>query len=179
MTQFSARRHYVERGTLRYFELRYSHASALTEALTKPSDADGLVLVALVDTEDEQMAAIRSASTPPFIDRPDVLVGIVQPLLGLGPELQDARCWQWVADHTPELSDDAYAAAEVTRQVTATRRALASRTQWPSGITRRRGNRRAMVPVRGFNIRSKARRGLRAAFRCLRPTLSVGATDYQ
>ncbi len=129
-----ARRHYVERGTLRYFEVRYAHASALTEALTKPSDADGLVLVALVDTEHEQMAAVRSASTPPFIDRPDVLVGIIQPLLGLAPELQDARRWQWVADHTPELSDDAYAAAEVTRQVTATRRALASRLNGHLGL---------------------------------------------
>ena len=122
-----ARRHYVERGTLRYFDLRYAHATALSEALASKSDADGLVVVALADTAADQLAALRAAREPPFANRADVLVAIVQPLLGLAPELQDVRCWQWVTDHTPELAEDGYGAAEVARQLAIARRALVGR----------------------------------------------------
>jgi hypothetical protein len=122
-----ARRHYVERGTLRYFDLRYAHAATLDEVLKKAPDGDGIVLVALADTESERKAAISTAQSEPFSDRTDVVVGVIQPLLGLAPELQDLRCWQWVSDNTPELAEDSYAAAEVTRQLAAARRALTGR----------------------------------------------------
>ncbi len=122
-----ARRHYVEHGTLRYFELRYAHASALADAVAKPGDADGLVVVALGDTEVEQRTAIDAAGAPPFTDRDDVIVGVVQPLLGLAPELHDLRCWQWISDNTPELAEDSYASAEVTRQLVVARRVLVDR----------------------------------------------------
>jgi hypothetical protein len=118
-----ARRHYVESGTVRYFELRYGLATSLADALQKPTEADGLVVIALADTDQERKAAVAS----PFAERPDVVVGVVQPLLGLAPELQDVRCWQWVVDHTPELADDPYAAAEAGRQLATARRALAAR----------------------------------------------------
>lgn len=122
-----ARRHYVERGTLRYFELRYAHVSALANALVKPTDADGLVMIALSDTESERLTAISSVTKSPFTERDNVVVVVVQPLLGAAPELQDLRCWQWLSANTPELAEDAYAAAEVARQFAAARRALAAR----------------------------------------------------
>lgn len=129
-----ARRHYVESGTLRYFELRYAPASSLTEALKKPTDADGLVVVALADTENERQDALRAAALPIFANRPNVVVGVIKPLLGLAPELKDVRIWQWVADHTPELADDAYAAAEASRQLTNARRSLSARLQSILGL---------------------------------------------
>jgi hypothetical protein len=122
-----ARRHYVEKGTLRYFDLRYAHAASLREALEKPSQGDGTVVVALADTEVERQVALEAAQTAPFINRQDVIIGIIEPLLGLAPELQDVRTWQWVANNTPELTEDAYAAAEVARQLSAARRTLAGR----------------------------------------------------
>jgi len=122
-----ARRHYVECGTLRYFDLRYAHATALQDSLKKAPDGDGVMVVALADTEAERQAALDAARAGAFVERADVVVAIIQPLLGLAPELQDVRNWQWIADNTPELVDDAYAAAEVARQLNAARRALAGR----------------------------------------------------
>ena len=122
-----ARRHYIERGTLRYFELRYSRANDLSGALKKPADGDGIVVVALADTDAERMAAIVAARTAQFVQRKDVIVAVIQPLLGLAPELQDLRCWQWVFANTPELAEDGYAAEEVARQLASTRRSLAGR----------------------------------------------------
>ena len=121
-------------GTLRYFELRYAQATSLTEALQEPTNGDGLVVIALADTEKERKAGLEAAVAPPFAERPDVVVGVVQPLLGLAPELQDARCWQWVVDHTPELADDAYAAAEAGRQLASARRTLAARLKSYLGL---------------------------------------------
>lgn len=129
-----ARRHYVETGTLRYFELRYAPAAALADALKKPTDADGLVVVALADTENERRDALKLAASPTFADLPKVVVGVAQPLLGLAPELKDVRAWQWVADHTPELADDSYAAAEAGRQLTNARRAMMARLQSILGL---------------------------------------------
>ena len=111
-----ARRHYVERGTLRYFEVRTCHAGAVEEALARSTEGDGLVLVALADTESDRAAAIAAASRGPLERRPDVLVSVSQPLAGLAPELQDMRCWDWIASNHPELANDVFTAAEVARQ---------------------------------------------------------------
>lgn len=129
-----ARRHYVEKGTLRHFDLRYAAAAALRDGLKKPTEGDGTIVVALADTETERELALDAAREAPFGERKDVIVGVTQPLLGLAPELQDVRCWQWVADNTPQLADDAYAAAEVARQLTAARRALSDRLEALLGL---------------------------------------------
>ena len=129
-----ARRHYVEHGTLRYFEVRYADSGELAKAIQKETEADGLVVVALADTDAEREKALLSAKAPPFDERPDVLVAVVRPLVGLAPDLQDVMCWQWVADNTPELSQDSYASAEVARQLAFARRALISRLGEIAGL---------------------------------------------
>ena len=60
-----ARRHYVEHGTLRYFEVRYVDSGELAKAIQKETEADGLVVVALVDTdaECEKSSARRQGPT--------------------------------------------------------------------------------------------------------------------
>jgi hypothetical protein len=92
-----------------------------------PTDADGIVLLALADTETDRQVALNAATQEPFVGREEVLVAVVQPLLGLSPELQDVRCWEWVAENTPALADDSFTAAEVARQRLSARRALAHR----------------------------------------------------
>jgi len=129
-----ARRHYVEHGTLRYFEMRYADSGGLAKAIQKETEADGLVLVALADTNAEREKALLAAKAPPFDERPDVLVAVVRPLVGLAPDLQDVMCWQWVADNTPELSHDSYASSEVARQLAFARRALSSRLGKIAGL---------------------------------------------
>ena len=149
-----ARRHYVEHGTLRYFEVRYANSGELAKAIQKETEADGLVVVALADTDAEREKALLAAKAPPFDERPDVLIAVVRPLVGLAPDLQDVMCWQWVADNTPELSQDSYASAEVARQLAI----CPSRAEQPLGQNRRsakrHGDRRSMGHERGSQSKS-------------------------
>lgn len=134
-----ARRHYIERGTLRYFEVRYALADALAGAIEKPTGADGLVVVALCDSEFDRTRALEAATLAPFSQRADVVVGVGQPLAGLGAELIDLKRWTWVQDNTPELGHDPYAAEEVSRQIAAARRALSQKLSERSGLRTAKG----------------------------------------
>ena len=131
-----ARRHYVEHGTLRYFEVRYAESRELAKAIQKETEADGLIVVAMADTHVERENALLAAKDTPFKERPDTLVAVIRPLVGLAANLQDVMCWQWVADNTPELAHDSYASAEVARQLAIARRALSSRLGKITGLRR-------------------------------------------
>jgi len=151
-----ARRHYIETGTLRHFEVRHAEPAGIREAVARATDADGLVVVALCESPEEREAALAQAVHPEIASREDVLLAVPPPLQSVGAELQDARCWQWVADNTPELAHDTYAAAEVARQVAAARRALSQRLAALFGFRLSstdvewwRGGRQVEVPARG------------------------------
>jgi len=120
-----ARRHYIETGTLRHFELRHAEPSALAEVIARPTEADGLVVVALCQSTQQRQQALGMALDPAVVSRDDVLLAVPPTLKGIAGELQDARCWQWIAENIPELAHDTYAATEVSRQLAVARRALA------------------------------------------------------
>jgi hypothetical protein len=126
-TPVLARRHYIKTGTMRHFELRYAEAGSLAEIVAGPTEADGLVVIALCETENERRSALTHAATDEVASREEVVIAVPPPLQGLVAEVQDARCWQWVSDNTPELAQDSYASAEVARQLAASRRALQTR----------------------------------------------------
>ena len=119
-----ARRHYIETGTLRHFEVRYADPANLHDIVDLPTDADGLVVVALCDSPDEHHLAVEEVKTVKITSRSELIVVIPAPLQGIAAETQDAISWQWVADNTPELASDPYAAAEVARQVASSHRIL-------------------------------------------------------
>lgn len=119
-----ARRHYVESGTMRYFEVRYAKVNALSQVAGKDTDADGIVVIVLPDSEADRSAAIEASASPFFAERKDVVLGVPGPLRALAVELQDLKRWRWVTENTPELSGDAYALAEATRQLASAHRAL-------------------------------------------------------
>jgi hypothetical protein len=121
-----ARRHYIETGTLRHFEVRYVAGSSLVQGVAEETSADGLIVVVLCDDSIDRQAAIANAAELGR-GRPDVLIAIPQPLLGLAGDLHDARCWEWVQRNTPEVGGDQFASAEVARQVTNARQALQRR----------------------------------------------------
>lgn len=56
-----ARRHYIETGTLRHFEVRYADLPQLRDAASRPSEADGVIVVALCDTVADQNEATAYA----------------------------------------------------------------------------------------------------------------------
>jgi len=151
-----ARRHYIETGTLRHFELRHAEPSAFAEIIARPTDADGLVVVALCQSPQQRQQALDKALHPAIASRDEVLLAVPPPLRGVAGELQDARCWQWVADNIPELAHDTYAATEVSRQVAVARRTLARKLAALFGlqVTNRdvewwRGGQRLELPRRG------------------------------
>lgn len=151
-----ARRHYIETGTLRHFEMRYAEVTALQETVAHPTNADGVIVVALCESVEEHNTALAYAQTPEVASHHEVLIAIPSPLQNLAAELQDARYWQWIADNTPELTQDPYAAAEVARQVTASRRSVLKRMATQFGLNGKnsnvewwRGGRRVELPTRG------------------------------
>ncbi len=119
-----ARRHYIERGTLRYFEVRYTDPSTILESIEQPTEADGLVTVVLCDSPDEHRSVRAMVAAREVASHREIIVAVPPPLQGVAPGVLDAQCWQWVAENTPELSQDSFAAAEVARQVAASRTAL-------------------------------------------------------
>ncbi|MEZ2329047.1 hypothetical protein AB6802_04935 [Mesorhizobium sp. RCC_202] len=117
-----ARRHYLERGTMRYFDMRYG-ACDLSEA-GKAGTADGTVLLLLPNTPREQQVALDTAERLTLSD--DGLVcGVTRPVAFLAPEVSAVRCWEWVRNNTPELAEDGIAVEEVSRQLHEAKRNLA------------------------------------------------------
>lgn len=155
-----ARRHYVERGTLRYFEVRVCQAGALAQAINESTEADGIVVVALANNEEDRRTAAAAATAAPCKDRADVLVSITEPLLGLAPELQDARCWDWISVNYPELASDSFTATEVARQRSSAHRLLAHRLEMCVGI--RDGARKATWFREGKRVPVRPQHGLSA-----------------
>lgn len=123
-----ARRHYIETGNLRHFEVRYSPVSDLSAKLKLSYEsADGLILVALCDTEEERRAALRFAERPELRNKPDVLLAVPKPLNALAQLVQEFQRWNWVMANTPELNSDGFARNEVSRRLSSAKRAMEKR----------------------------------------------------
>lgn len=129
-----ARRHYLETGTLRYFEVGFCSAAELESYLTREHRADGLLIVALADDQAAADHALQIASSPLAAARADLVFCLPPPVAGLAGELRDLSLWTWVAQNTPELAEDTFAAAEVARQVAVARRTLLGRAETLIGM---------------------------------------------
>ncbi|WP_313195993.1 ATP-binding protein [Shinella zoogloeoides] len=119
-----ARRHYLETGTMRYFELRYAFAGDLAKVAAAPTDADGVVVLSLADRKEQQVAAKAAASDQGIADNPALLIGMLGPVWHLASYLRDVMIWRWVEANTPDLASDDFAATEVRRQVRQAHQAL-------------------------------------------------------
>lgn len=120
-----ARRHAIEGGTLRYFEVRYVTPYTLAQAVGVPSTSDGAVVVVLCETPEDHEHAMQLTQELTF--NAQLLVCITPPLRALAAELHEVRVWDWVVAHTPELAHDAYAQSEAARQQVAAKAVLAER----------------------------------------------------
>jgi hypothetical protein len=125
-----ARRHYIKTGNLRHFEVRFSTVEQLGSQLDFDEDtADGRIIVALCETEDERETALRFARSEAFMQPPgtQILCAVPSPLRALARLVQEVQRWEWVAANTQELNDDPFAAEEVSRQLSGARDALQQR----------------------------------------------------
>ncbi len=120
-----ARRHYIQTGNLRHFDVVYCSPAALQE-LKDPDygSCDGIVAVCLCETKEDQKKARTTAMQKRFEQRPEILIAVSPPLTALHGPVQEAQRWEWIASNTPELSTDRFAAEEVSRQREASRMLL-------------------------------------------------------
>lgn len=129
-----ARRHYINTGNLRYFDVRYVEVAALPEQLSAATTADGSIIVPLCETLADVALARRFAASPDMAQRPDILVAVPRPLHGLGAYLDELRQWEWVAQSIGELRHDKYARGEVSKKLARARQALTKRLQAGVGL---------------------------------------------
>lgn len=115
-----ARRHYVERGTLRHFDVicldgEDFETDVEAAIVPGPQTPDGRVILILSPTEQARADAWErlSACTLPET----VLAGLPRPTGALDPLLRDVLAWRWVRDHVPALAGDRIARTEVSRQL--------------------------------------------------------------
>ena len=110
-----ARRHLFEKGTLRYFTVRYTDIENFDTVLAEPiDDADGLVIYTLPASEHEVRQLVEKARGEDATDRPEVLIAIPSSTRFLRDVVTELACLQWIRDHTPELEGDPVANRELS-----------------------------------------------------------------
>ena len=125
-----ARRHYIQTGNLRHFNVRYCPVADLARVLDEePPNSDGAIVVPLCETAEEQRAALACAKHSSLKERETLVLAVPQPLNNLASLVQEARRWEWVSSNVLELNADAYARNEVARQKNAARLQLEQRIQ--------------------------------------------------
>jgi hypothetical protein len=115
-----ARRHYVEHGALRHFELicldgKHFEDEVQSEIEPDVHSPDGRVFLLLSTTKKAREDAwdrLSKCSLPAT-----TVVGLPRPTGGLDPLLRDVLAWRWVRDHVPALAGDRIARTEVSRQL--------------------------------------------------------------
>ena len=146
-----ARRHYIQTGNLRHFEIRYVTAAELHSGLyardrvtvpagaLAPPPADGQIVVALCDTEEERRQCLGFARTADLKSRPDLLIAISRPLNNLMGLVKEALAWEWIRANTPELELGDLARQEVLRMIATSQQVLQNRIHSFIGLQRHSG----------------------------------------
>lgn len=129
-----ARRHYIETGNLRHFGVVFSAPDDLAASVALAPEADGLVIVALCETESERKRAAMFAQSDLAAARKDVIIAVPEPLIALAPLIAQVQRWEWVRQTTLELNHDTYAQEEVSRQLAACKQMLEKRLQSYVGL---------------------------------------------
>ena len=114
-----ARRHLFEKGTLRYFTVRYTDLEDFDAHLNEPlGDADGMMLYTLPASETEITQLTEKAKEA--TSREEVLIAIPDSTRFLHETVTELAYLQWVWENTPELDNDTVAKRELShRQIAA------------------------------------------------------------
>lgn len=130
-----ARRHYIETGNLRHFDIRYCSTSELVLLRNSIADSDGKCLIVLPENASERAEALQFVQQNDFFKEDRWLVAISEPLSSLKGLLHEVQRWEWISANTLELNSDKYAREEVSRQLAAARLQLHNRLQTLLGWT--------------------------------------------
>lgn len=125
-----ARRHYIETGNLRHFQVQYVSLSELETADSADfATADGRILIPMCETSEERALALKIARSERFAKSQDVLIGVPNPLSSLAEDVLDFRRWQWIIQNVHALNHDSYAAEQASRQLAAAHTRLQQRLE--------------------------------------------------
>ena len=111
-----ARRHYIQTGNLRHFQIQYLTVSEFAHFTPQSGGDDGTIIVVLCDSPQERQQALQATQTEAFLNQPQVIIAIPDPLHNVVDYLRDSLCWEWVRKNILELNTDPYARDEVSRQ---------------------------------------------------------------
>jgi len=135
-----ARAHYIRTGNLRYFDVAYCKPEEMSnQARDYQTQADGLILVPLCETEAESKACREVAKN--LNSRTDLILlcAVPRALSHLNQAALDALRWEWVQQNTPELNNDRMARDEVQLYLQEARNRLQSQVQQFVGLNRLSG----------------------------------------
>lgn len=109
-----AKRHLLQTGTMRCFDIRFSDVEGFETDLRAPlDDADCLVLYVLPEDELEVRQLMEKAAASEVADRKEVLIAIPRPIGFLRDAVHELARLQWVEEKTPELEGDETARREL------------------------------------------------------------------
>ena len=120
--QIVARKHYIETGNLRHFELQFHPSSSCKPFLEigpKPAlgDADGHIAVFLPENEREYKETLALLTDSKQHPAPNVLIGLTRPPVHMLGTAKDLRAWNHVAKTVAELASDEFARRELRSQI--------------------------------------------------------------
>ena len=120
--QIVARRHYIETGNLRHFELQFMPAEdfdRLCEVGPQPhlGNADGFVIVFLPENEREHRQILGKLKSGALKSSPSVLIGLTRQPVQLLGTCKDLQIWQHVQATVKELASDEFARRELRAQI--------------------------------------------------------------
>lgn len=116
-----ARRHYVQTGALRHFDVRHERADrvreAVGEAIASDLSSDGRVIVFVSTNEAERSGAIECLEEVAATLPPTVIACVPRPVGAIVPLLNEVAAWKWVRGSLPTLAGDRIARNETARQL--------------------------------------------------------------
>ncbi len=130
-----ARRHYIETGNLRYFEIKYVEVSDIEATYLQNFSGDGLIIVPLCETESDVRTAQKIIIESQLAINNRVLIVVPSALQYLSTYLEEVRKWEWIERTIGELRHDRFAREEVSRQLSNSRLALQAHLQNSVGLT--------------------------------------------
>jgi hypothetical protein len=122
-----ARAHYIQTGTLRYFDVKIvdgqsSQFDHVLEHAAEQAQGDGVIIFVLAGpnlNRDSMMAAAQEATRRADAASKLRLVAFPTPVAGVEEATLELEAWQWISDHEPRLAHDQVARQEVRARVVA------------------------------------------------------------
>jgi hypothetical protein len=126
-----ARRHYFQKGTLRYFEVCYADRGTLQQELTRDlGQADGRIILCLPMNAEERLAMEASLKAAPAQAPPAIVAAVPRDVLDLSEYCYELLCLRWVLENTPGLESDRTANKELHSRLSYAEQSLRKHLGW-------------------------------------------------